>query len=116
MQQKRDWLEVGLHPDNTRPDKEAGLNNKIAVLKEFYPDAVGLRCHRNFFGQNIADLAVRADLKYDISHVLWQKPWCQAFVDQWGLVRASYGWEDGLHCDYNLPFDLGAVDFSSLPA
>lgn len=113
MLRNSEWLEVGLHPDNTRSDPTYGLSRKIVDLKEIYPDAVALRCHRNFFGQNIADMAVKAGLKYDISHVLWQKPYAQVFRDQWGLVRASYGWEDGLHCDYALPFDLSEVDCHS---
>ena len=107
------WIEVGLHPDNTRPHKTLGLTNKIADLKEMYPGAVGLRCHRNFFGQNIAEFAVKAGLIYDVSVFQWRAPYCSVHVDQFGLTRMSYSWEDGVHCDLGLDWSLDHVPTAS---
>lgn len=106
-----DVIEVGLHPDNTRPHPEHGLNRKILDLKELYPSAVGVRCHRNFFGQNIAQQAVAADLTYDASVFLWQHPHLRPWKDQYGLIRMAYNWEDGIQADYGLPWDMSHVPF-----
>lgn len=109
MQKSNGLVEVGLHPDNTRPDKEFGFSKKIEDLKSMYPESVGLRCHRNFFGNNIGDLAKRAGLKYDASTLLWLQPFCSAFEDYNNLIRMSYYWEDGIHCDKNLAYDVNKI-------
>lgn len=114
MRQAGSWLEIGLHPDNTRPHPEEGFWPKFAALKEMYPEAVGFRCHRNFFGNNISDLGKRLGLIYDASVVLWRLPFGQAYVDYNGIVRMSYCWEDGLHADLNLPMTLDEV-YLNLP-
>ena len=106
LAQKMDFLEIGLHPDYTRPDPQFRFDNKLQDLKNLYPEAVGLRCHRNFFGNNISDLVKRADLKYDASYLLWCQPFCSAFVDYNDLLRISYFWEDGIHCDKKIPFKI----------
>ena len=87
-----DRVEVGLHPDFTRPHPEHGIRRKILDLLDVYPDAKGVRAHRNFFGQNIAQLAVEAGLTYDASVFHWGRPFCQIERDQYGLVRMSYCW------------------------
>ena len=99
------WLEVGIHPDFTR---KAGpwLDERLAALKALYPGAIGTRSHRNFFGQNIADLAHACGLKYDASSVLFNQILAQAHVDYNGMTRFSYVWEDGLHLDMGLGLDL----------
>ena len=104
-----DAVEVGLHPDYSRPDPKHGFAEKIAALKDLYPTAVGARCHRNFFGQNVANQMHDAGLVYDASSILWNQPLCQGHVDYNGMVRFSYCWEDGLHCDTGLPFDLAQL-------
>lgn len=103
------FVEIGLHPDNTRPHPEHGLSRKIPDLLDIYPQAVGLRAHRNFFGQNIAQMAAAAGLQYDASVLHWRQPFCQAGIDQYGLVRMCYNWEDGIHADRGLPWDLAHV-------
>lgn len=104
-----DFVEIGLHPDNTRPDPEHRFARKITDLLEIFPGVVGLRCHRNFFGQNISDLAKAAGLKYDLSTFLWRQPLAQAHLDYNGLVKLCYVWEDGIHVDVNEPLDLARV-------
>src|SRR5262249_17565709 len=42
-------VEIGLHPDYTRPHPEHGLIRKLDELKELFPEATGVRSHRNFF-------------------------------------------------------------------
>ena len=106
-------VRVGLHPDPTRALAHTTATGMLQNLLDIYPEAVGLRCHRNFFGQNIAESAAAVGLRYDASHVSWQLPWAQAFVDQFGLVRFSYTWEDGLHCDFGLPLDSDVVDLET---
>lgn len=113
LKQKIDWLEVGLHPDFTRVSGREDFAAKFDQLLEIYPTAKGTRSHRNLFGQNTCEIAMQKGIEYELSHVQFQVPWCQAFVDQWGLVRGSYSWEDGLHCDYKLPLEISAVDLSS---
>ena len=103
------FVEIGLHPDNTRPHPEFGLSRKILDLKEMYPDAVGLRAHRNFFGQNIAHLASQAGLKYDVSVFNWRQKFVQIHKDQFGLLRTSYNWEDGINADMGLEWDIANV-------
>lgn len=106
-------VEIGLHPDNTRPDPARGVRDKISALKDLYPEAVGLRCHRNFFGQNIADFADRSGLRYDVSNILWNQPFCLSHIDYNGMVRFSYMWEDGIHCDQKVPFDISEINLDS---
>lgn len=102
-------VEVGLHPDFTRPDPVHGFARKLTTLKEIYPDAVGTRSHRNLFGQNVANFAALAGLKYDSSVLLWRQPFCQIHKDQWGLHRLCYCWEDGIQADMRLPWTLDVV-------
>lgn len=104
-----DFVEIGLHPDNTRPHPEFGLSRKILDLKELYPDAIGVRAHRNFFGQNIADFASKAGLVYDASVFTWQQKFAQIHKDQFGLWRMNYIWEDGVNADMGLEWDLKNV-------
>jgi hypothetical protein len=99
-------VEIGLHPDNTRPDPRYGLARKLSTLKEIYPESIGMRAHRNFFGQNIAHYAREAGLVYDVSVLNWCRPFGQVFQDQYGLYRMSYNWEDGVHADMGLDWDL----------
>lgn len=106
-------IEVGLHPDFTRPHPEHGLRRKILDLYELYPQAVGVRAHRNFFGQNSAQLAADAGLSYDSSVLLWRQPFCQVHRDQWGLYRLCYSWEDGIQADMGLPWSLDVVPTTS---
>lgn len=102
-------VEIGLHPDYTRPHPTEGLRSKLLDLKEMFPDAVGVRSHRNFFGQNTAHLATEANLIYDSSVLLWRQPFCQIYRDQWGLYRLPYCWEDGIQADMKLPWTLDIV-------
>jgi len=104
-----DFVEIGLHPDNTRPHPQHGFARKIPDLLELFPDAVGLRCHRNFFGQNISDLAHAAGLTYDISTFLWRQPFAQGYLDYNGLVKLAYVWEDGIHVDVGEALELERV-------
>lgn len=106
------WVSVGLHPDNTRPHAQTGLKRKILDLLELYPEARGVRAHRNFFGQNIASLAADAGLEYDASVILWRHPHMQPWLDQYGLIRMQYGFEDGIIADMRLPWDTGLLDVS----
>ncbi|MCV9937018.1 hypothetical protein OIU35_11650 [Boseaceae bacterium BT-24-1] len=102
-------VEVGLHPDYTRPHPKDGFRPKLLELKDMFPDAVGVRSHRNFFGQNTAHLAAEAGLRYDSSVLLWRQPFCQIYQDQWGLYRLPYCWEDGIQADMRLPWTLDIV-------
>ena len=102
-------VEVGLHPDFTRPHAKKWFDEKLARLKESYPQAVGCRSHRNFFGQNIGDLAKACGLIYDASTFLWNEPFCQAHIDYNGIVRFSYMWEDGIHLDMGLPLSWESI-------
>lgn len=102
-------IEVGLHPDFTRPHAHDWFDKKLRILKEIYPSAIGMRSHRNFFGQNIGDLAIREGLKYDASVFLFNEPFCQAHIDYNNLIRFSYMWEDGVHLDSNLGNDFSKV-------
>ena len=113
LQQKFNHVNVGLHPDFTRPSQKDWFDKKILNLKEIYPNSKGMRSHRNFFGQNIGDLAYQAGLKYDVSFFLWNEPYCQAHIDYNGMVRFSYFWEDGIHLDLNKPFDVNSINLDS---
>jgi hypothetical protein len=105
----RPWLEVGLHPDFTRQDGSGRFEDKIAALKAHYPAAVGMRSHRDFFGNNIGDMAKQNGLRYDASSFLWNQPFCQAHVDYNGMTRFSYCWEDGIHLDMGFGLDFDQV-------
>ena len=91
------FVEVGLHPDFTRPNTD--FATKMHNLKSLYPRALGMRSHRNFFGQNISDLAKQYNLHYDVSSFLWNLPHCGTYHDYNDLLRISYMWEDGIHLD-----------------
>ena len=94
------WLEVGLHPDFTRKNGP-WHDERMATLKALYPQAVGMRSHRNFFGQNIADLAKANGLSYDASVIQFNHTLIQASCDYNGMTRFAYCWEDGIHLDMN---------------
>jgi len=104
-------IEVGLHPDNTRYHPEYGISRKLLDLRELFPDAVGVRCHRNFFGQNVAQLAVAAGMTYDASVFLWKHSHLRPWIDQFGLVRLAYNWEDGIQADYGYGWTMDHVPF-----
>lgn len=109
LNQSSEFLEVGLHPDNTRPDLKYGFTKKISDLKDLYPDSVGLRCHRNFFGQNISDLALKSGIKYDMSTFMWKNLFLQVHSDYNGILKLPYYWEDGIHIDLDQPLDVSGV-------
>ena len=106
-------VEVGLHPDFTRLHNIKNFCDKINQLKEYYPNAVGTRSHRNFFGQNISDCAKRCSLKYDVSTFLWNEPFCQVHKDYNGLIKFAYIWEDGIHLDMKLPFNWDKISLKT---
>ncbi len=103
------WLEVGIHPDFTRKHPAPWFDERVATLKALYPDAVGTRSHRNFFGQNIGDIARANGLQYDVSTFLWNEVFCQAHMDYNGMLRFAYMWEDGIHLDMGMPLDFSAI-------
>ncbi len=111
--QEHSNVNVGLHPDFTRPSQKDWFDKKILDLKNIYPNSQGMRSHRNFFGQNIADLAHKAGLKYDVSSFLWNESFCQAHIDYNGMVRFSYFWEDGIHLDLGKPFDVSTINLET---
>jgi hypothetical protein len=113
LKSSSDFVEIGLHPDNTRPHPEHKFSRKLPDLLEIFPDAKGLRCHRNFFGQNISDLAKLYGLKYDLSMLLWKQPFAQAYIDYNGLIRMSYVWEDGIHVDVGEPLLIEKLPLDS---
>jgi hypothetical protein len=104
-----DFLEVGLHPDFTRHPSRLSPREHMEQLKAWYPDATGMRGHRNVFGQNIADIAAALGLRYDVSSILWNQPFCQGHVDYNGMARFSYMWEDGLHLDMGMGLDWDRI-------
>ena len=106
-------FEIGIHPDFTRIDKENTVKSKFETLLRYYPAALATRSHRNFFGQNTCQIASGLGLRFELSHVTFQMPYAQVFADQYGLTRASYTWEDGLHLDYGLPLEVQRVDLNS---
>ena len=106
-------VEVGLHPDFTRVHTIKSFCDKINQLNEYYPDAVGSRSHRNFFGQNISDCAKKCGLKYDVSTFLWNEPFCQVHKDYNGLLKFAYFWEDGIHLDLKLPLNWNQISLNT---
>ncbi len=103
-----DGVEVAIHPDFTR-GANSDFDEKMRILKEAYPRARGMRSHRNFFGQNISDLAKKHGLEYDASVFLWNEPFGQAQIDHNGIVRFTYFWEDGIHLKMGLPLSWEKV-------
>lgn len=94
-----DGVELGIHPDFTRHSFETSIKDLSSVLR-FYSDSelLGSRSHRNVFGQHIALWLRQEGFVYDLSTFFWQQP-SPYFVDQNGLVRFSYSWEDGIHLE-----------------
>jgi hypothetical protein len=108
LKKQPDFVEVGLHPDYTRQNGTI-FEESLIKLKAAYPQAIGTRSHRNFFGQNIADLNHRHGMEYDASLFLWNQPFCQGFQDHNGMSRFSYFWEDGIHLDMGLPLSWKSI-------
>ena len=108
LQPAPDWLEIGLHPDFTRRNGP-WIAERFTALKEHYPQAAGMRSHRNFFGQNVAEAALAAGLSYDVSTLLFNQSLVQAWVDQYGLTRFAYMWEDGIHLDMGSDLNLEKI-------
>lgn len=112
LMQKSELFNVGIHPNFTRL-KSDDYESEVKRLKDLYPESVGTRSHRNFFGQNIADIVNKYGLIYDASVFLWNQSFCQAHVDYNEMVRFSYCWEDGIHLDTNTPFDISLVNINT---
>jgi predicted heme/steroid binding protein len=108
--QKSEAVEVGIHPDFTRQNSKLTHEQRINDLLHLYPESKGTRSHRNFFGQNISDMAKAAGLKYDASVFLWNESFCNTHIDYNGMVRFSYMWEDGIHLDTNTPKDISKIN------
>lgn len=104
--------EIGLHPDYTRPERTP-FDEVLPRLKALYPDAVGMRAHTNLFGQRTAEAAAACGLEYDISYLLWNKPFCQVFRDYSGIARFTYHWEDGTHWYMNRPLNWDGIEMDS---
>jgi hypothetical protein len=103
LRQVPDLVEVGLHPDFTMRHNKLPFDELMLRMKGWYPDAVGMRSHCDFFGNNIANLAVANGLIYDVSVFEWNTPLCQGHIDYNRMVRFPYFWEDGIHMDMNFP-------------
>lgn len=103
LRQAPDFVEVGLHPDFTMRHNSLPFDESLLRMKEWYPEALGMRSHCDFFGNNIANLAVANGLIYDVSVFEWNMPLCQGHIDYNGMVRFPYFWEDGIHMDMNFP-------------
>ena len=112
LKQNSNVFNVGIHPNFTRLNSD-DFESEVRRLKEMYPDSVGTRSHRNFFGQNISDIVNKYGLIYEASVFLWNQSFCQAHVDYNGMVRYSYFWEDGIHLDTNTPFDISLVNLNT---
>ncbi len=106
-------FEVGIHPDFTRQKSNYSFEDKIVRLLEIYPDSLGTRSHRNFFGQNISDMAKAAGLKYEASVFLWNESFCKTHIDYNSMVRFSYMWEDGIHLDTNTPREVSTINLNT---
>lgn len=103
LRQVPDFVQVGLHPDFTMRHNKLPFDELMARMKEWYPDALGMRSHCDFFGNNIANLAVANGLIYDVSVFEWNMPLCQGYIDYNRMARFPYFWEDGIHLDMNFP-------------
>ncbi|MBL4618133.1 MAG: hypothetical protein JKY46_10585 [Robiginitomaculum sp.] len=99
-------IEIGVHPDYTRTVEQKDLKYQLSFLLDIFPDALGVRSHRNFFGQNTCDFANEFQLKYEASNIQWGMPFLCPHRDYNQMVRIPYFWEDGIHCDMNLPWTL----------
>lgn len=106
LKQRHDFVEMGLHPDYGRANIRGGLEYQIKSLMDMYPDAVGTRSHQNFFGQNTCNIAHSLGLKYEASNIQWRVPFQMPHRDYNGMVRIPYYWEDGIHADMGLPWNL----------
>ena len=106
---KSSGLEIGIHPYLSRvtePDYQKVIND----LKNIYPDAIGSRTHRNYFGYTTPKYLTNAGLKYDISVVNWLQP-SFGNLHFSGLKTFTYSWEDGLHFDYKLRLTHKALPY-----
>lgn len=104
-----DFVEVGIHPDLTMRHNQLPFEEVFSRLKGWYPEAVGMRSHRDFFGNNVGDLAIENGLIYDVSVLQWNLPLCQAHLDYNGMARFPYFWEDGIHLDMKFPLDWDEI-------
>lgn len=108
-----EYSRVGIHPNFTRLKTNIQFEDEVKRLKDIYQDSIGTRSHRNFFGQNIADIVSENGLIYDASVFLWNQSFCQAHLDYNGMIRFSYCWEDGIHLDTNTPLEISNVNINS---
>ena len=106
LQKKYSDIEIGLHPDYGRANIRGGLEYQIKSLLDIYPEAKGTRSHQNFFGQNTCNIAHELGLKYEASNIQWRVPFLMPHRDYNQMVRIPYYWEDGIHADMNLPWDI----------
>jgi len=113
LQRPPEFVEVGLHPDFTRQPPTGSFREKVANLLEYYPGSRGMRAHRNFFGQNISDIAWELGLTYDASIFLWNRSHCQCYIDYNGLLKYCYLWEDGIHLDTRTPLRVSEINLLS---
>jgi len=92
-----------------RDDPLAGTYN-LAGLKDVVPT-----CHPDWapgYGVETV-LALQAGLAFDTSTFLWDEPFCQRDLDDVGMARFSYMWEDGIRLDTKTPMTVEAVNIST---
>ncbi len=97
-------LEVALHP-NLMADSTQGKDEKDILdnLQAWFPNALGLRTHRLYWRQGLAEELARRGLVYDASLFFPFKSHL-APVRGDGLVRFPGWWSDNLHMSHGFPF------------
>ncbi len=98
-------MEIGIHPDFSKCYYADDRRDNVEDLMDVYPSAVGSRSHRNICGRLVYDSLFDANIRYDVSKILWGATGCQVTPLYNGMVEAPYVWEDGVRLEIgNRPF------------
>lgn len=101
---------VGVHPNFLPESTHGGTQAEvIAHMRKLWPEAVSYRSHCFFDHTRLSTDMRRAGFKFDSNLLLFLQPHCQPFRHISGLLRFPVFWEDDVHFDQGLPFELESI-------
>ncbi|MEP6694986.1 MAG: hypothetical protein ABJB39_10095 [Chloroflexota bacterium] len=102
--------DVGLHP-NFLPGSTHGatVDEVIATTKALWPDAVSFRSHCFYDDTRMLRKMAENGFRYDSNLFAFLQPMLAPLRTVAGTVRLPVFWEDDVHSDAGLPWELGAL-------
>lgn len=102
--------DVGLHP-NFLPGSTHGatVEEVIATMRALWPDAVSFRSHCFYDDTRMLRKMAEKGFRYDSNLFAFLQPMLAPLRTVAGTVRLPVFWEDDVHSDLGLPWEIGAL-------